>query len=262
MTFRPAFSAFAILVLSCTLVFCQTAAAPATATERVPVLVELFTSEGCSSCPPADRFLETLDSQPLASAEFIVLSEHVDYWDHDGWKDPYSSHDLTERQLNYTQQFRIPDAYTPQMIIDGSHQLSGSDGKGVEQAIREAVAHPKMTLRITKVSVDSSRVSVHVEGAALDGANGPKSLDLYIAIALNKAESQVLRGENANHHLTHVAVVRKLTRFSKIKAGEPLSRDIEVKLDSDADPHNLRVVVFLQDSSSGKVFGAAMKPVA
>lgn len=259
MSFRPVFLATVILMFSCALVFSQTTTAPATATDRVPVLIELFTSEGCSSCPPADHFLETLDSQPLASAEFIVLSEHVDYWDHDGWKDPFSSHDLTDRQFNYKQQFRLPDAYTPQMIVDGSHQLLGTDGKAVEQAIRESIAHPKIDLRITSVSVENSRITAHLEGPALDATGGAKSLDLYVAVALNRAESQVLKGENANHHLTHVAVVRKLTRVSKIKAGDALSRDVELKLDSNADPHNLRVIVFLQDPNSGKVFGAAMK---
>jgi hypothetical protein len=229
--------------------------------DRVPILVELFTSEGCSSCPPADAFLQKLDEQPVAGAEFVVLSEHVDYWNHDGWNDPYSSSDLTDRQRNYATRFHLESVYTPQMVLDGSKQILGSDVSQAQEAIAKALLQPKIALRISNVTLAQNRLRAHLETALLVPSSGVRTTDVYVALALNHAESQVLRGENANRRLTHIAVVRKLLKVGKVRSGEQFVREIELKVESSYDPRNLRVVAFLQDPDSGKAVGAVMKTV-
>jgi len=143
---------------------------PANATaQRTPVLVELFTSEGCSDCPPADSLLERLDrSQPVSGAELIVLSEHVDYWNDIGWKDPYSSHEYSERQGAYANHFRLRGVYTPQMVVDGEFELVGSDERGAIQAIENATRAEKIAVNISSIHLESGNVvSLHVDAGRL-----------------------------------------------------------------------------------------------
>jgi hypothetical protein len=219
----------------------------------VPILIELFTSEGCSSCPPVDEFVRHIDeTQPVAGAQLIVLSEHVDYWDHDGWKDKYSSAQFTERQNGYVHAMNLQTAYTPQMVVDGYIELKGSSAD-IEQTFAKELKVAKIPVRITSAKIDApSQLRVKIEADAPEKHGGA----VWIAVALDHAASQVSAGENSGKQLQHVAVVEELRKVGKLDKGKPFAQDIAVKLKPDTDPKNLRIIAFIQESNEGKVLGA------
>jgi len=223
--------------------------------DRVPVLLELFTSEGCSSCPPADRLLQQFDEkQPVAGAELVVLSEHVDYWDRQGWKDPFSSPLYTSRQEVYSDRFSPDGAFTPQLIIDGRFGCVGSDARGAVADIEKAIHEPKIPLAIADVTRDGSRVSARIDVSPVDAAKKRRAV-LYVAIADNRAESHPGRGENAGHVLTHVAVVRVLKQIGTIDLGSATTKQLSLAAPAGMGASGLRVVAFLQDPKSGHILG-------
>jgi hypothetical protein len=228
-----------------------------------PVLVELFTSEGCSSCPPADALLQQLDrTQPVAGAQLIVLSEHVDYWNHIGWTDPYSSRFFSDRQSAYSNHFGLSSVYTPQMVVDGTTEFVGNDSHLATQAAQKALAQQKVPIRISDVSLDTPNLlRAHVETGALPDASKARKADVYLVVALNHAESQVLRGENGGRRLTHVGVVQSLTKIGSLETGRPFAQDVRVKLESKTDLTNLRVIAFVQQAGQRQVLGAALERV-
>ena len=128
-------------------------------TSDVPVVVELFTSEGCSSCPPADALLQKLDAQPYSGVRLIVLSEHVDYWNHIGWTDPYSSHTFSRRQDAYGSRFHLDSVYTPQMVVDGAEEFVGNSANDARKAFERAAGSPKVSVRISGVDRKSTRLN-------------------------------------------------------------------------------------------------------
>jgi hypothetical protein len=224
-----------------------------------PVLVELFTSEGCSSCPPADILIQRLDTyQPIPGAHLIVLSEHVTYWDHDGWKDPNSAQLFTDRQSSYETALGQKESFTPQIIVDGTQQVSLTDTQHMEEVLNKAKDVPKIPVRIGEVTVDPANPGVlraHVETDANDDKH---NADVYVALALDHVESQVLRGENKDHHLVHVAVVQQLTKVGKLSKGKTFAQDVQLKLKAGEDPKNLRLIAFVQEPGPGKILGAAV----
>ena len=222
---------------------------------RTPVLVELFTSEGCSSCPPADRFLQKLDQQPRPETDMIVLSEHVDYWNHIGWKDPFSSHLFSERQSAYAKRFGLDSVYTPEMVVDGASEFVGSDSAKAEGVFQTASRGAKVDVQLSAVSFERHILRAHIEAGPLLNSNMPAA-DVYVAVALNHAQSQVSAGENAGHELTHVSVVKSLVKVGELKQGHNLSQDVALKLEPSLDLGNLRLIAFLQEPRQGRILGA------
>ena len=237
-----------------------TMAMPTGGDSRRPVLVELFTSEGCSSCPPADALLARLDSeQSVPGAQVIVLSEHVTYWNHDGWIDPFSSAEWTQRQLGYSTIFKN-DSYTPELVIDGLTNLVGNNPKAVVTEIQKAAAFMKTELTIKSIDADSKKAHrFEVAAGKLSEVDPKDSAEVWLAVTEDGLHSAVSRGENAGHELSHVATLRSLRKIGVADANSATSftSSPEVKFDSKWDPKKIRVTVFLQEKKSRKVIGIA-----
>jgi hypothetical protein len=245
-------SAFPLLLVS---IFGVLESHPAWAAESAPtpILVELFTAEGCSDCPPADAFLRLLDNkQPVPGAQLIVLEEHVDYWDDQGWKDPFSSHALTLRQDNYVDRMRLQSPYTPQMVIDGAYQFVGSDRASATKALESARSSPKIDVRITSPKLENNKTMLHVDTDVL-----PVKADVLVAVAADHGESQVLRGENGGRHLEHVAIAKSIDKVGKAEKGQAFSKDVSISVKGLTQVS--RVIVFLQEPNQGKILGATVE---
>jgi hypothetical protein len=230
-------------------------ATPETDGPRRPVIVELFTSEGCSSCPPADALLQKLDqSQPVPGALVIAMSEHVDYWDSLGWKDPFSSALYTRRQEAYVRRLHLESAYTPQIVIDGVTDALGSDARQVQDGIRQAVKSDKLQVQILPVFKNSrGAATVHIQIDA--PAKGHGETRVMLALAENAVVSHVLRGENSGRKLDHVAVVRSLTDVGRLDLEKGFSADIPLT----GEWSGKRLIAFLQDGQFGRIQGASMR---
>jgi hypothetical protein len=226
--------------------------APSSAVSQ-PVLVELFTSEGCSDCPPADALLAKLDaSQFVPGAQAIVLSEHVTYWNYLGWRDPFSLDAVTARQQQYAARFGLTSSYTPQMVVDGAEQFVGNDSSKLSTAVARAAATQKPKIAIENAHLGDGAVSFSVRGDAHADAT------LVAVLAQNATRSDVAHGENAGRTLHHVAVVRVIKEFgSKAADGRPLRLDGAISSRSDNTAGPLRLVVFLADRKTGHVVAVA-----
>jgi hypothetical protein len=218
-----------------------------------PVLVELFTSEGCSSCPPADALLEKLDAaNDPANPQIIVLSEHVDYWNSAAWKDPYSSSAFSERQDAYAQRFHLGSIYTPQLVVNGVAELVGNDGQLARTKIAAAGAQPA-AVPVSLFDVSPGVVRVEIDKVSAGTIRG--AADVMVAVASNEASTQVSGGENGGRKLHHVAVVRWMRAEGQIRDGQFFSKEI----DMGKNWRDLRIAAWVQEHGQGRVLGVASR---
>ncbi len=228
---------------------------------REAVVVELFTSEGCSSCPPADALLAELDTkQPLGSADIIAIEEHVDYWDELGWKDPYSSSAWTARQNDYAGTLRNGSAYTPQMVVDGTTGFVGNRGGTARQEIEKAATNRKARIEISQVSlVENKAVTLKVNIEKSLRVSPKDTAEVIVVITESGLRSSVKGGENNGKDLQHSPVLREFRVIGTAgKSGEEeFTAQPSVKLDAKWNAANLRAVVFIQEKKSRRILGAA-----
>lgn len=241
-----------LLILSSRAALGAATESPAVHTVTEPVVLELFTSEGCSSCPPADELLAQLDAAgEVAGTPVIALEMHVDYWDYLGWKDPFSSAVMSQRQQRYAALLGARGPYTPQVMVDGAFDALGSSRARVEAAI----AASRSVRSRSKVHVQLARSG---DVLSVKAAGLPKDTPLIVLLAVTerKLQTKVTRGENAGRTLLHGPVVRQWKVLAKT-AGPQLGVQAPLSLAADWNQTALRAVVLLQAESDGHIVGAA-----
>ena len=229
----------------------------AAAQAATPVVVELFTSEGCSSCPPADLVLQRLEAGVEVPGAFVIaLGEHVTYWDRLGWKDRFSADVFTKRQEDYSFQFRNEGAYTPQMIVNGQAEFVGSDEGRARKEILKAAQAPIAKVELAMLAGDI--VSIKAAGLPL----GAKDTDVMLAVTETRLDTDVQHGENGGRKLRHTGVVRTLTTVGRID--NPKSGDYSTQAHYHLDPswkrENIKLVVFLQNRKTKRIWGSGAIP--
>lgn len=224
------------------------------------VLVELFTSQGCSSCPPADRLLARLAREgQVDGIEVIPLAFHVDYWNYIGWQDPFSSEAWSDRQRAYATAMGLDTIYTPQIVLNGSRQIVGAREAEIRQAIRHAVAASPaaVDLRVRELTSGKS-LRLEVRGSIPDGASHQKVLGM-LALFQDGLVTPVSRGENAERTLENERVIRELQAVFELTPNEKpaTTRTVELPLNSQWPVRDLGVALFLQDPETMEILAAA-----
>jgi hypothetical protein len=223
----------------------------------VPVLVELFTSEGCSSCPPADTLLTRLAAEKtIDGAEVVALAFHVDYWDRLGWKDRFSSAAFTERQNRYAAAWKSDRIYTPQAVVDGRVEFVGTDVKQALEALTASAARPHARVELAWASGDDPAAKRAIRVAVEPPAGATFTADILLAVAEDGLSTEVTAGENARKRLQHTGVVRSLTRIGRVAKGAAVRLEpVKVPVDGAWASGTLRAVVLVQDEKTREIHG-------
>ncbi|MCF0063804.1 DUF1223 domain-containing protein [Dyadobacter chenwenxiniae] len=209
------------------------------------VVLELFTSEGCSSCPRADELLGNVQKQ-AGDKPIYILAYHIDYWDHQGWRDIFSSPENTKRQYWYADKLNA-QVYTPQVIVNGKTEFVGSDEAALTNALRNTLqGSSASTLKLTG-KPEAGKMAITYQ------TSGSKNVELMIAAVQKNAERQIKRGENGGRTLRHVQIVRRLQSF---KLEKPANGQVNITLPKDFTAAEWEVIGFLQDKVTGEIHAA------
>lgn len=209
-----------------------------------PVVVELFTSEGCSSCPPADGVLARMVDKGVLGARVLALGFHVDYWDHIGWHDPYGARAHSDRQRGYADRLHVRSIYTPQMVVDGAVEFVGSLEDQALAAVRAAAGQAKVPLSLSR------------DGAYLVlvlPANLPLDAEVFLALTEPGPAQRVSRGENAGRTLAHAAVVRQWIALGPASAKRRWTWPVDQHVPKGRIQ---QAVALLQIKGQGRILGA------
>lgn len=219
-------------------------------------VIELFTSEGCSSCPPADSLLQQIHLKKSSTGQLIVgISEHVTYWNSLGWRDPFSADTFTERQETYASRLSPQGPYTPQMVVNGRVQFVGNDSVALERALRTSQQQSQLDLRIVTASIVRNGVDMKF---SLAGAVR-RPMDIIAVITDDSDRSHVLRGENSGRSLEHISVARSLTRVGTVRSAAEQTSHVSLPGDFKAGSgHHL--ILLAQEQNQGAILGAAIIP--
>lgn len=218
-------------------------------------VVELFTSEGCSSCPPADALLQRINLKQTSAGQLIVgISEHVTYWNELGWKDPYSLPVFTDRQNAYAVRFSREGPYTPQMVLNGRNEFIGSDSASLEHALREDARKDHLPLKI--LSSNAAGSGLDVKFSVMDQMARP--FDIVAVLTDDADKSNVLHGENGGRLLQHVSVARSLARVATVRGNAEQSVHIVLpqgfRIEGGSGHH---LILFAQEPHQGAIVAAA-----
>jgi len=211
-------------------------------------VLELFTSEGCSSCPPADELIAKIENESKAKAIYI-LAFHVDYWNRLGWKDAFSDADYSKRQVQYGRWLNQPQINTPQVIVNGDAEFVGSDETAIRKAIAEQLAVKTASTLTLQAHQDNDVLNVNYQTV-----KSKKKLCLLIAVVQKAAQSKVERGENAGRTLAHVQIVRKLQNAPIAQIGKGT---ISIALPKGFNNQTWEVLGLVQDENDGEILAAA-----
>ena len=249
---KKLFYMMAVLLLLFTLWFCTSSTSAKNKIELNKVnhlsgkmvVLELFTSQGCSSCPPADKLVATYTSKE----NVIPLSFHVDYWDRLGWKDPFSSHHYSQRQYMYASALHS-NVYTPQLVINGTTEMVGSDANKISSTLHKVFSEqPDASITITKTEPENGKINI-----SFDVEGNMQNSVLNIAVIEKKTVTPVKAGENGGATLTDYNVVRSFETLNKFETGE---NNASIDFTSSLEPKNRAVVLYLQQKKNNHILAA------